>query len=171
MDRTQHVLTATLRSNPHYELVAFDRLLPSEQALLGPLTADADFYGVLRPRGSDGATTVAAALHLAHRAGVDVFATGGIGGVHREPPFDESADLLELARTTMVVVCAGAKAILDLAATLERLESLGVTVVGYRTDELPGFFTVGTGHSLAARADESSQFDENTGLLIGRLYV
>ncbi len=111
-------------------------------------------------RGSDGATTVAAALHLAHRAGVDVFATGGIGGVHREPPFDESADLLELARTPMVVVCAGAKAILDLAATLERLESLGVTVVGYRTDELPGFFTVGTGHSLAARADSAEEIAE-----------
>lgn len=107
--------------------------------------------------GSDGATTVAAALLIARRGGVEVFATGGIGGVHRDPPFDESADLLELARTPMVVVCAGAKAILDLAATLERLETLGVTVVGYRTDELPGFYTESTGHALTARADSAGE--------------
>src|SRR5262249_16617832 len=88
----------------------------------------------------DGATTVAATLALASQAGVDVFATGGIGGVHRDAPFDESADLTELSRTPMVVVCAGAKSILDLAATWERLETLGVPVVGYRTSELPGFF-------------------------------
>ncbi|HJU90655.1 MAG TPA: pseudouridine-5'-phosphate glycosidase [Gemmatimonadaceae bacterium] len=104
-------------------------------------------------RESDGATTVAAALFLARQAGVSVFATGGIGGVHREPEFDESADLLELSRSPLVVVCAGAKAILDLAATIERLESLGVLVVGYRTDELPGFFTASTGLRVAARAD------------------
>ena len=82
-----------------------------------------------------------------------VFATGGIGGVHRDAPFDESGDLAELARSPMVVVCAGAKSILDLPATLERLETLGVTVVGYRTDELPGFFTRTTGLRLTARAD------------------
>ncbi|HJR41378.1 MAG TPA: pseudouridine-5'-phosphate glycosidase [Gemmatimonadaceae bacterium] len=104
-------------------------------------------------RESDGATTVAAALLLARQAGVSVFATGGIGGVHRQPSFDESADLLELSRSPMVVVCAGAKAILDLPATLERLESLGVLVVGYCTDELPGFFTATTGLRLSARAD------------------
>ncbi|HET9013088.1 MAG TPA: pseudouridine-5'-phosphate glycosidase, partial [Gemmatimonadaceae bacterium] len=80
-------------------------------------------------------------------------ATGGIGGVHRDAPYDESGDLSELARTPMVVVCAGAKSILDLPATLERLETLGVTVVGYRTDEMPGFFTRTTGLRLAARAD------------------
>ncbi|MDE3153055.1 MAG: pseudouridine-5'-phosphate glycosidase [Gemmatimonadota bacterium] len=104
-------------------------------------------------QGADGATTVAATLALAHRAGVSVFATGGIGGVHRDAPFDESADLLELARTPMIVVCAGAKAILDLPATLERLETYGVPVVGYRTADLPGFFSVDTGLAVGARAE------------------
>jgi pseudouridine-5'-phosphate glycosidase len=104
-------------------------------------------------QGADGATTVAASLAIAGVTKVSVFATGGIGGVHRDAPFDESGDLVELARTPMVVVCAGAKSILDLPATLERLETLGVTVVGYRTDELPGFFTRTTGLRLTARAD------------------
>jgi len=85
--------------------------------------------------------------------GIQVFATGGIGGVHRDAPYDESADLAELARTPMVVVCAGAKSILDLEATWERLETLGVTVVGYRTSDLPGFFTADTGIRLDTRVD------------------
>jgi pseudouridine-5'-phosphate glycosidase len=112
---------------------------------------------------ADGATTVAATLALgalAARGGrpVPVFATGGIGGVHRAlpgvpSPLDESADLPELARTPMVVVCAGAKSILDLPATLERLETLGVPVVGYGTSTLPGFFTVSTGLPVPHRAD------------------
>ena len=105
----------------------------------------------------DGATTVAASLAIARLAGVQVFATGGIGGVHRGAPFDESADLLELASTSMVVVCAGAKSILDLPATAERLESLGVLVLGYRTDELPGFFTAETGIKLDARAESGAE--------------
>jgi pseudouridylate synthase len=105
----------------------------------------------------DGATTVAASLAIAGLAGVQVFATGGIGGVHRGAPFDESADLGELASTSMVVVCAGAKSILDLAATAERLESLGVLVLGYRTDELPGFFTAETGIKLEARAESGAE--------------
>jgi pseudouridine-5'-phosphate glycosidase len=109
--------------------------------------------GAAVAHGADGATTVAATLALATLAGIHVFATGGIGGVHREPSFDESADLLELAHSPMVVVCAGAKSILDLAATLERLETLGVPVIGYRTSELPGFFTATTGIPLPARAD------------------
>jgi len=104
---------------------------------------------------ADGATTVAASLSIASAAGASVFATGGIGGIHRDAPFDESADLDELARTPMVVVCAGAKAILDLPATLERLETLGVTVVGYRTDEMPGFFTRSTGLRVSARAESA----------------
>ena len=104
-------------------------------------------------RRADGATTVAATLALATLAGIQVFATGGIGGVHHEPAFDESADLPELARSPVLVVCAGAKSILDLPATLERLETLGVPVVGYGTDELPGFFTVTTGLRVPARAD------------------
>src|SRR5690606_24063723 len=103
--------------------------------------------------GYDGATTVAGTLALCVHAGIRVFATGGIGGVHREPPLDESADLPELGRSPVIVVCAGAKSILDLPGTLERLETLGVPVVGYRTGELPGFFTVGTGLPLDLRAD------------------
>lgn len=106
---------------------------------------------------ADGATTVAASLCIAAAAQVAVFATGGIGGVHRGAPYDESGDLAELARTPMVVVCAGAKSILDLPATLERLETLGVTVIGFGTDELPGFFTRSTGLRLTARADTASE--------------
>jgi len=104
---------------------------------------------------SDGATTVAASLALASAVGIQVFATGGIGGVHRESPYDESADLAELARTPMVVVCAGAKSILDLEATWERLETLGVTVIGYRTNTLPGFYAAETGIRLDTRVDEA----------------
>jgi pseudouridine-5'-phosphate glycosidase len=96
-------------------------------------------------RAADGATTVAAALALARLAGIDVLATGGIGGVHRAPPFDESADLAELARTPMIVVCSGAKAILDLRATAERLDTLGVPVLGFRTAELPAFYGAESG--------------------------
>jgi pseudouridine-5'-phosphate glycosidase len=111
-------------------------------------------------RRHDGATTVAAAVALGSAAGFEVFATGGIGGVHRRVhpdfAFDESADLVELARTPIIVVCAGAKSILDLPATWERLESLGIPVLGYRTSELPGFFTAETGISLDARADNAA---------------
>jgi pseudouridine-5'-phosphate glycosidase len=102
----------------------------------------------------DGATTVAATLALCTAAGLEVFATGGIGGVHREPAFDESADLLELAHSPVITVCAGAKSILDLPATLERLESYGVAVIGFGTDEFPGFFTRTTGLKLSARTDD-----------------
>jgi pseudouridylate synthase len=109
---------------------------------------------------SDGATTVAAAIALCAAAKIDVFATGGIGGVHRGQPFDESADLTELSRTPVVVVCAGAKSILDLSATLERLESLGVSVVGYRTDSMPGFFYHDTSLPLPARAESAAEVAE-----------
>jgi pseudouridine-5'-phosphate glycosidase len=105
--------------------------------------------------GRDGATTVAASLVLCALAGVEVFATGGIGGVHRGAPFDESADLLELSRSPVITVCAGAKSILDLPATVERLETLGVTVIGYRTDEFPGFFTARTGLGVPAVAEHA----------------
>jgi len=108
-------------------------------------------------QGRDGATTVAASLTLAHAGGIEVFATGGIGGVHRGAPFDESADLTALSRTPVICVCAGAKSILDLPATLERLETLGVPVVGYGTDELPGFFTIGTGLPVPQRADSAAE--------------
>ena len=104
-------------------------------------------------RGRTGGTTVAATMHLAHRAGVQVFATGGIGGVHRGHPDDVSADLPALASIPMVVVCAGAKAILDLPRTLERLETLGVPVVGYGTDTFPAFTSRSSGLPVSARAD------------------
>jgi pseudouridine-5'-phosphate glycosidase len=108
-------------------------------------------------RETDGATTVAGALAVARGAGIEVLATGGIGGVHREPAFDESADLLELARSPVVVICAGVKSVLDLAGTNERLESLGVPVLGYQTWELPGFFTAETGITLGARVDTAAE--------------
>jgi pseudouridine-5'-phosphate glycosidase len=108
-------------------------------------------------QGADGATTVAAAMMLAHGAGITVLATGGIGGVHRAPAYDESADLLELARTPVLVVCSGAKAILDLAATAERLETLGVPVLGYRTSEMPAFYARTSGIPLAARAESTRE--------------
>ncbi|MCC6319747.1 MAG: pseudouridine-5'-phosphate glycosidase [Gemmatimonadaceae bacterium] len=104
-----------------------------------------------------GATTVAATLALIARTEVRVFATGGIGGVHRGAPFDESADLRELAQTPAVVTCAGAKSILDLPATLERLESLGVPVIGYCTSEFPAFFSRSSGLRVPARADSVEQ--------------
>ena len=107
--------------------------------------------------GCDGATTVAAALALCRLAAIPVFATGGIGGVHRGAAFDESADLLELSRTPVIAVCAGAKSILDIGATIERLETLGVTVVGFRTDEFPGFFTRRTGFRSLTVADSPGE--------------
>jgi len=109
--------------------------------------------------GADGATTVAATMALAAAAGVEVFATGGIGGVHRgaERTWDISADLTELARTPVLVVCAGAKAILDLPATLEQLETLGVPVVGLGVDELPAFYSRSSGLPLPARAADGAE--------------
>lgn len=104
-------------------------------------------------RGEDGATTVAATMIIAHRAGIPLFATGGIGGVHRGQPFDESADLLELGRTPVTVVCAGAKAILDLPLTLEVLETQGVPIIGYQTDELPAFYSRQSGLPIDLRVD------------------
>ena len=104
-----------------------------------------------------GATTVAATMWVAAQAGIRVFATGGIGGVHRGLPFDVSADLPELARTPVVVVCAGAKAILDLPLTLEWLETHGVPVIGYQCDEFPAFYSRRSGLPVDARADTAEQ--------------
>ena len=106
-------------------------------------------------QGKSAATTVAATMVLAHRAGIRVMATGGIGGVHRgaELSFDISADLIELGRTPVCVVCAGAKSILDIPKTLEMLETLGVPVVGYRTDTFPAFYVRSSGLSVSARVD------------------
>ena len=106
----------------------------------------------LLAQGRSAGTTVAATGHLAHLHGIPVFATGGIGGVHPEP-YDESADLVALSRTPILVVSSGPKAILDLRATLERLETLGVSVVGYRTDRLPAFFSPDSPFPVPARVD------------------
>ncbi|MDO9348872.1 MAG: pseudouridine-5'-phosphate glycosidase, partial [Anaerolineales bacterium] len=100
-----------------------------------------------------GGTTVAGTMFAAHKAGIKVFATGGIGGVHEVETFDISADLQALADTPMIVVCAGAKAILDLPATLEYLETMGVPVIGYGTDEFPAFYSVESGLPVSVRLD------------------
>jgi pseudouridine-5'-phosphate glycosidase len=103
--------------------------------------------------GEDAATTVAGTMIVAAAAGIQVFATGGIGGVHRGQPFDVSADLIELGRTPVAVICAGAKSILDLPLTMEVLETQGVPVIGYQTDTLPAFFSRSSGLPLDARVD------------------
>jgi pseudouridine-5'-phosphate glycosidase len=105
----------------------------------------------------DASTTVAGTMIVAHKAGIRVFATGGIGGVHRGAPFDVSADLTELGRTPIAVVCAGAKAILDLPATLEVLETQGVPVVGLGTDTLPGFYAISSGLPIDVRVDTPAE--------------
>ena len=114
---------------------------------------------VLCARGEDGATTVTTTMMIAHMAGIRFFATGGIGGVHRgaETTMDISADLEELARTPVMVVCAGAKSILDLGLTLEYLETKGVPVLGYQTEELPAFYTRKSGFGVDYRMDSPAE--------------
>lgn len=114
---------------------------------------------LLLAKGMDGATTVAATMIVAHMAGIKVFATGGIGGVHRngQNTMDVSADLDELSKTPVCVVCAGAKAILDLPRTMEYLETKGVPVIGFGTDELPAFYTAKSGIPLQWRADDPGE--------------
>lgn len=114
---------------------------------------------VLMSRGEDGATTVAATMIVSNLAGIPVFCTGGIGGVHRgaEVTMDISADLEELAETPVLVVCAGAKSILDIGLTLEYLETKGVTVLGYRTEEMPAFYTQKSGFSVDYRMDTPAE--------------
>ena len=114
-------------------------------------------YGPAVAKGLSGGTTVAGTLLAAHLTGLRIFATGGIGGVHRQAPFDVSTDLVQLARTPLVVVCAGAKAILDIPATLEVLETYGVPVIGYQTDEFPAFYSRGSGLPVSARVDTPEQ--------------
>jgi pseudouridine-5'-phosphate glycosidase len=111
-----------------------------------------DFAPAIVNRWSGG-TTVAGTLLAANQAKIQVFATGGIGGVHRQPSFDISADLPQLAKTPMIVVCAGAKAILDLPATLEYLETAAIPVIGYKTDEFPAFYSLSSGLPVSVRAD------------------
>jgi pseudouridine-5'-phosphate glycosidase len=104
-----------------------------------------------------GGTTVAGTLVIAQAVGIKVFSTGGIGGVHRQAPFDVSADLKQLAQSPLVVVCAGAKAILDIPATLEVLETYSVPVIGYKTDEFPAFYSRSSGRPVSARVDSSEE--------------
>jgi pseudouridylate synthase len=110
-------------------------------------------------RGVPGATTVASTATIAARAGISAFATGGLGGVHRgaSETFDESADLLALADAPVVVVCAGVKSILDVGATLERLETLSVPVLGFGTDRMPGFYLTDSGHAVPWRVDDAAE--------------
>jgi pseudouridine-5'-phosphate glycosidase len=108
---------------------------------------------IVKAQKLDGATTVATTMWIAQRAGIEVFATGGIGGVHRGDGTDISADLQELAQTPVIVVCAGAKALLNLPATAEYLETFGVTVVGYSTDEFPAFYSRQSGLPVDVRCD------------------
>lgn len=107
--------------------------------------------------GLDGATTVSATMYIAHQVGIEVFATGGIGGVHRGHPYDVSADLTELGRTPVTVVCAGAKAILDLPLTREVLETQGVPVIGYGSDTMAAFYSRSSGLPADVRADTPRQ--------------
>ena len=107
--------------------------------------------------GEDAATTVAGTMVVAHKAGIEVFATGGIGGVHRGHPFDVSADLIELGRTPVTVVCSGAKSILDLPLTLEVLETQGVPVIGYGTDTLPAFYSRSSGLPVDVRVESPEE--------------
>ncbi len=118
--------------------------------------------GAVVARGLDGATTVAATMIVAARAGIEVFVTGGIGGVHRgaERTFDVSADLTELGRTRVAVVCAGAKAILDLGLTLEVLETWGVPVIGFGSDRFPAFYTRDSGFGVDCRVDSAAELAE-----------
>jgi len=108
-------------------------------------------------RREDGATTVATTMWIAARTGIQVFATGGIGGVHRGNAFDVSADLQELAQAPVIVVCAGAKAILDLPATLEYLETHGVTVIGWQSNEFPAFYSRRSGLPVDVRCDNAQE--------------
>jgi pseudouridine-5'-phosphate glycosidase len=114
---------------------------------------------ILGPKGAYAGTTVAATSHIATSAGIRVFATGGIGGVHRNAreSWDESADLYALAKLPIAIVCAGVKSILDVPATLERLETLGVGVVGYRTNSFPGFYLTDSGLSLEHRVEDARE--------------
>jgi pseudouridylate synthase len=137
---------------------ALDRLANDEDAVKVSVRE----LAAIAARGGVGATTVASTAHLAAMAGITVFATGGLGGVHRgaQHTFDESADLTTLSRTGVLVVCAGVKSILDVGATLERLETLGVGVCGYRTDRFPGFYLADSGHEVGWRVESPGEVAE-----------
>ena len=145
---------------------ALDRLATDEDAVKVSVRE----LAAVAARGGVGSTTVASTAHLAAAAGITVFATGGLGGVHRgaQETFDESADLSTLSRTGVLVVCAGVKSILDVGATLERLETLGVGVLGYRTDRFPGFYLADSGNDAGWRVESA---DEVASILAARSRV
>jgi pseudouridylate synthase len=142
---------------------ALDRLANDEDAVKVSVRE----LAAVAARGGVGSTTVASTAHLAALAGITVFATGGLGGVHRgaQDTFDESADLTTLSRTGVLVVCAGVKSILDVGATLERLETLGVGVLGYCTDRFPGFYLADSGHDVGWRVESP---EEVASILVAR---
>jgi len=146
---------AVLEGQPHLGLSPeqLERLALDEQAI----KINRRDLGTARALGLTGGTTVSATMILAHAAGVQVFATGGIGGVHRGDSGDVSADLPELARTPVAVVCSGAKSILDLPRTLEWLETAGVPVLGYQTADFPAFFARESGLAVGARLNSAAQ--------------
>jgi len=146
---------AVLDGRIHVGIDAFqlDRLA-TEQSLKKISARD---FTTAIARGQSGGTTVAGTMLAAGRAGIKVFATGGIGGVHRYPPMDVSADLPQLAGTRMIVVCAGAKAILDLPATLEYLETHRVPVIGYQTTQFPAFYSRESGLDVSASVESEQQ--------------
>lgn len=128
-----------------------------ERIAAGAVKVSSRDLGPVVVSGEVGATTVAATIRVAAMAGIRFFATGGIGGIHRGHPEDQSADLVELGRTPVAVFCAGAKIVLDIALTLERLESLSVPVLGYGCDEFPAFYSRRSGFRVSARVDDPQQ--------------
>lgn len=158
--RSQGAVPATiamLDGNVHVGLTreALEQIAMKEDSV----KASVRDLAILSAKGASAGTTVAATSHLAALAGIRVFATGGLGGVHRNAreSWDESADLYALAKLPIAIVCAGVKSILDVAATLERLETLGVGVVGYRTNSFPGFYLTDSGFSLEHRVETAKE--------------
>ena len=153
--RDEGAVPATIAVVEGMVRIGLDRQALEEIGGGGVAKCSARDLPIVMARRATGATTVAATATLAVRAGIGAFATGGIGGVHREAreSWDESADLVTLGQTPITVVCAGVKSILDVEATLERLESLSVTLLGYRTDRFPGFYLEDSGFPVPWRVD------------------
>ena len=126
----------------------------------GVVKASTRDLAVIEATKKSAATTVAATAHIAHLAGISVFATGGLGGVHRGHSYDESADLIALSETPIVIVCAGVKSILDVPGTLERLETFAVPVLGYGTNKFPGFYLTESGYEIEHRVDSVEEIAE-----------
>jgi pseudouridylate synthase len=157
--REEGAVPATIAIVDGMVRIGLDREALEAVASDGVAKCSARDLAVVMARRTTGATTVAATATLAVRAGIGVFATGGLGGVHREAreSWDESADLTTLGQTPITVVCAGVKSILDVEATLERLETLNVTLLGYETDSFPGFYVTDSGYPVPWRVDSPEE--------------